>query len=73
MASDTITADKTADGKLRGVPPQMVPKDLPPTADLPTNYAEPQGNGGETHQTASDRDGTMTSQQGIPWATRRTA
>jgi len=41
---------------------------LPEGADLPTSYAEPQGNGGETHQTAGESDATLTSQQGIPIA-----
>src|ERR1700712_174466 len=41
---------------------------LPEGSDLPTSYAEPQGNGGETHQSASETDATLTSQQGVPVA-----
>ena len=59
-------AAKGGDGKLKGVPPTHVSKDLPPTADAPTSYAEAVGNGGETHQSTSDPALTMTSQQGIP-------
>ena len=41
---------------------------LPPGADQPTAYAEPQGAGGETRQTTSDAAHTLTTQQGIPVA-----
>jgi len=58
----TQRSDKS---KQKGETPKKAPK-LPPQSDLPTSYAEPQGNGGETHQTTSDPAATMTSQQGIP-------
>ena len=37
-------------------------------ADIPTSYKEPQGTGGETHQTAGNSVPTLTTQQGIPVA-----
>ena len=55
-------------GKAKGESPAKAPDDLPPGADLPTSYAETQGNGGETHQTTSEAAMTMTSAQGIPVA-----
>ena len=65
MARKTTKGATKAAPKIEGVPPQMVPKDLPPTAKDPTRYAETQGNGGETHQSTTDAALTMTSQQGI--------
>ncbi len=62
MARKTTKGDI---GKLKGESAAKVPP-APPGADLPTSYAEVQGNGGETHQSTSDPALTMTSQQGIP-------
>ncbi|MDB5720405.1 MAG: catalase [Alphaproteobacteria bacterium] len=53
-------------GKVKGETPAKVSADLPSGSDLPTHYDEPQGNGGETHQSTTDRNLTMTSQQGVP-------
>jgi catalase len=53
-------------GKVKGETPAKASDDLPAGSDLPTSYDEPQGNGGETHQSTTARDRTMTSQQGIP-------
>jgi len=39
-----------------------------PDFDVSQSYAEPQGNGGETHQIAGDDVETLTTQQGIPVA-----
>ena len=50
--------------KQKGETPAKAPA-LPPGADMPTSYAEPQGNGGETRQTTKDPALTMTTQQGI--------
>ncbi|MDB5682706.1 MAG: catalase, partial [Sphingomonas bacterium] len=55
-------------GKIKGEAPAKAPDDLPAGSDLPTSYAEQQGNGGETHQTTSDPAATLTTQQGIPVA-----
>ena len=41
---------------------------LPLRSDQPTSYAEPQGSGGETHQSVEDVSSTMTTQQGAPIA-----
>lgn len=41
---------------------------LPEGSDQPTRYAEQQGEGGETHQTATGSHDTMTTQQGVPVA-----
>ncbi len=38
------------------------------SADISTSYKEPQGAGGETHQTAESSRATLTTQQGIPVA-----
>lgn len=54
-------------GKVKGETPAKAPP-LPSGADLPTSYAEQQGDGGETHQTTSDPAQTMTTQQGVPVA-----
>jgi catalase len=51
--------------KTKGETPAKVQKQ-PASADLPTSYAEVQGNGGETHQSTSDAAYTLTSEQGIP-------
>ncbi len=56
-----------ASGKAKGQTPGKAPA-LPAGADLPTTYAEAQGNGGETHQTTDDAALTLTTQQGIPVA-----
>ena len=53
--------------KAKGKTPKKAPV-LPAGADALTSYAEPQGNGGETHQSTTDTDATMTTQQGIPIA-----
>jgi catalase len=55
---------KTAAGKIKGETPAKAPP-LPTGADLPTRYAEPQGNGGETRQTTADAATTLTTQQGV--------
>ncbi|WP_267433414.1 catalase [Sphingomonas sp. GM_Shp_1] len=54
-------------GKLKGETPAKAPP-LPAGAEMPTHYAEPQGHGGETHQTTEDPARTMTTQQGVPIA-----
>ena len=54
-------------GKLKGETPAKAPP-LPAGAEMPTHYAEPQGHGGETHQTTEDPARTMTTQQGVPVA-----
>jgi len=54
-------------GKLKGETPAKAPP-LPAGAEMPTHYAEPQGHGGETHQTTDDPLRTMTTQQGVPVA-----
>ncbi len=54
-------------GKLKGETPAKAPP-LPAGAEMPTHYAEPQGQGGETHQTTDDPTRTMTTQQGVPVA-----
>ncbi len=41
---------------------------LPEGAALPTSYVGPQSAAGETHQTANDVSGVLTTQQGIPVA-----
>ena len=56
---------KTDSGKLKGETAKKAPP-APSGADMPTHYAETQGNGGEAHQSTSDLARTMTSQQGIP-------
>jgi len=59
---------KTSKGdadKLVGESPQKR-SPLPAGAELPTNFGEPQGAGGETHQSTSDAAATLTSQQGVP-------
>ena len=53
--------------KRKGESAKKAPK-LPANAEMPTRYAEQQGNGGETHQTTSDPAATLTTQQGIPIA-----
>ena len=58
---------KDAAGKIKGESPAKAPP-LPDGADLPTSYAEPQGEGGETRQTTGDAGLTMTTQQGVPIA-----
>ena len=50
-----------------GETPRKAPK-VPPGADINASYAEPQGNGSETHQVAGDGVATLTTQQGIPVA-----
>ena len=61
---DTAKSDKA---KMKGESAKKAPK-LPSSADLPTSYAEPQGNGGETHQETADAAATLTTQQGHPVA-----
>ena len=60
-------SSKTDAGKLKGETPAKAPP-LPAGADLPTSYAGPQGDGGETHQTTTDPAQTLTTQQGVPVA-----
>ena len=62
MARTTTKSDKP---KITGESPAKAPP-LPAGADQSTQYAEKQGNGGETRQTLSDPAMTLTSQQGIP-------
>ena len=50
-----------------GESPQKAPP-IPADADLALSFADPQGNGGETHQVAGAAVATLTSQQGIPVA-----
>jgi catalase len=50
-----------------GETPRKAPK-LPPGVQISDSYAEPQGNGGETHQVAGNGVATLTTQQGIPVA-----
>ncbi|MEF3365374.1 catalase [Methylocystis sp. 9N] len=38
------------------------------SAQFENSYSEPQGNGGETHQTATQQTGVLTTQQGVPVA-----
>jgi catalase len=54
-------------GKIKGEAPAKAPS-LPAGAELPTSYAEQQGNGGETHQSTSEPTLTITTQQGVPIA-----
>ncbi|WP_223797002.1 catalase [Sphingomonas nostoxanthinifaciens] len=61
------SSTKANSGKLKGESPIKVPP-LPPGSDLPTSFAEPQGSGGETHQSTADAALTMTTQQGVPVA-----
>ena len=56
---------KTGADKVKGKTPAKAAP-LPAGADLPTSYAESQGEGGETHQTTTDAAMTMTTQQGVP-------
>jgi len=53
--------------KAKGESPKKAPK-LPPNVELDTSFAEPQGQGGETHQTTADGFDTLTTQQGAPVA-----
>ncbi|HQQ07227.1 MAG TPA: catalase [Novosphingobium sp.] len=64
-----MATKKTAreDGKLPGQSPNKEPP-LPKGALLPSSFAEPQGNGGETHQQAAGEDTIITTQQGVPIA-----
>lgn len=55
-----------------GETPRKAPK-VPPGVDLSTSYAETQGAGGETHQTAGNGVATLTTQQGIPVADDQTS
>ena len=55
------------DGKLAGESAIKVPP-LPDGALMSTSFAEPSGNGGETHQQTDALDYTLTTQQGIPVA-----
>lgn len=69
-AKDTIMANqssKRGDGKAKGEAPAQTPS-RPVGADQPTRYAEPQGHGGETHQSTEDAAHTLTTQQGVPVA-----
>ncbi|MFV0622941.1 catalase [Sphingomonas sp. ac-8] len=51
-------------GKVKGESPAKAsPK--PDGADTPTHYAEPQGEGGETHQTTDDAGAALTTAQGV--------
>ncbi|MET0251389.1 MAG: catalase [Novosphingobium sp.] len=59
--------NQDAAAKVKGESAAKAPK-LPPAADLPTSYAEPQGDGGETHQTTTDAARTLTTQHGVPIA-----
>ncbi len=58
---------KSRAGQTKGETPANAAA-LPAGSDAPTHYAEPQGHGGETHQTTQDADRTMTTQQGVPIA-----
>ncbi|MBU0868206.1 MAG: catalase [Alphaproteobacteria bacterium] len=58
---------KRGDGK-RNETTAKAKEALPAGADLPHSYHEPQGNGGETHQTTEDANATLTTQQGVPVA-----
>ncbi|MCT8002073.1 catalase [Sphingomonas sanguinis] len=64
MATKTSKGDA---GKMKGESPAKAPP-LPAGAEVPTHYAEPQGHGGETHQTTDDPARTLTTQQGVPIA-----
>jgi catalase len=50
-----------------GESPQKAPA-IPADADISMSFAEPQGNGGETHQIAGGEVDTLTTAQGIPVA-----
>jgi catalase len=58
---------KSSQGDADKVPGETPKKrsPLPADADLPSSYDEPQGAGGETHQSTTDADNTLTSQQGV--------
>jgi catalase len=57
-------SSKNGAGKVKGETPAKAAP-LPRGADLPTSYAEPQGEGGETHQTTTTAAQTLTTQQGV--------
>ena len=50
---------------IAGESPDKAPA-IPADAAISTSFAEPTGNGGETHQVADDQVATLTTQQGIP-------
>lgn len=60
-------AKTTSTSKAKGETAKKAPK-LPPAADLITSFAEPQGEGGETHQTTEGGAPALTTAQGAPVA-----
>ncbi len=63
----TLTPADIADAEIDGESPKKA-SPVPGDALLAKSYAEPQGNGGETHQIAGGQVATLTTQQGIPVA-----
>jgi catalase len=53
--------------KAKGESPKKAPK-VPADAEVQPSFAEPQGQGGETHQTTDSGAPTLTTQQGAPVA-----
>ena len=60
-------SSKTSAPKTKGETPKKAAK-LPASAELSESFAEPQGQGGETHQVAEGDVATLTSAQGMPIA-----
>jgi catalase len=66
-AKAPLTPADIAGADIGGESPQKA-SPIPADAPLIAAYAEPQGNGGETHQTAGGDVATLTTQHGIPVA-----
>ena len=58
-------SSKTKSPNMKGETPKKAPK-LPASAELSESFAEPQGAGGETHQTAGEGVAVLTTAQGVP-------
>jgi catalase len=65
---DPATMAKTpSNPKAKGETAKKAPS-LPPETELATSFVEPQGDGGETHQTSESGAPTLTTAQGAPVA-----
>ena len=61
-SSSSTKSPPEHNGKSKTAKPEMA------SEELEWSYAEPQGNGGETHQMPRGEAGVLTTQQGIPVA-----
>ena len=66
-SADRLTPPDLVSADMGGESPQKV-SPVPADAAISFSYAEPQKQGGETHQAAADEVATLTTQQGIPVA-----